>query len=127
MKFREITLPSGTKVFLGKNAENNDELMKKFRGKNNVILHTSEPGSPFCVIEKESPSRADVKVSGAICARFSQDWRDNKRDVAVNVFTGKDVSKSFWLKKGMWKVRKSKSIRIKKSDISKFERKGNKK
>ena len=52
MKFREIELSSGTKIFLGKNAEQNDELMKKFRGKENVIIHTVAPGSPFCVMDK---------------------------------------------------------------------------
>ena len=52
--------------------------------------------------------------------------RDNRKDVKVDVLTGREVSKKFWMKKGTWKVNKSKTINIKKKDIIKFE-KGNKK
>lgn len=121
MEFREEILPSGTKILLGKDAESNDKLMKEFRGKPNTILHTSSPGSPFCVIEDLNPSKVEIKLSGTYCARYSQDWRDNKKDIKVNVFTGKDIRKSFWAKKGTWKVGKSKTIKIKKSDISKIK------
>ncbi len=123
MRFREFALPSGARALLGRNAENNDELVKKFKGKKNVILHTSSPGSPFCVIGIENPSKEDIAVSGAWCAKYSQDWRDNKKDVLIDVFTGKNVSKGIFMKKGLWKVKKSKSMKIKKSEILKFERK----
>lgn len=122
MKFREFALPSGALALLGRNAENNDELVKKFKGKKNVILHTSSPGSPFCVIGIENPSKEDLNISGIVCAKYSQDWRDNKRDVTLDVFNGKNVSKGIFMKKGMWKVRKSKKMKIKKSEILKFER-----
>ena len=127
MEFRETILPSGTKILLGKDAESNDNLMKKFRGQKNIILHTSSPGSPFCVIvENLNPSKEEIKISGTYCARYSQDWRDNKKDIKVNVFTGKDIRKSFWAKKGTWKVKmgKSKTIKIKKLDVLKLEKKG---
>ncbi|MEK6841964.1 MAG: NFACT RNA binding domain-containing protein [Nanoarchaeota archaeon] len=120
MKYRQIVLESGTKFFLGKDAESNDELMKKFRGKENTILHTVAPGSPFCVIEEMEPTEKDVHAAGVLCARYSQDWRNNKGDVSVNVFTGKDVSKGKADKPGTWKVKKSKVIKIKKEDILKL-------
>lgn len=122
MEFREKVLPSGTKILLGKDAESNDTLMEKFRGRENVILHTSSPGSPFCVIVEDlKPSKEDIKLSGAYCAKYSQDWRNNKKDIKVNVFTGKDIKKNFWAKKGTWKVGKGKTIKIKKSDIIKIK------
>lgn len=120
MKFREIALKSGTKLLLGRNAKNNDELMKKFKGKSNIILHTAAPGSPFCVID-DLKSKKDVRASGAVCARYSQDWRDNKSDINVNVFTGKDISKKRGMKIGTWNARKSKTIKIKKKNILKYE------
>ncbi|MCX6749560.1 MAG: NFACT RNA binding domain-containing protein [Candidatus Pacearchaeota archaeon] len=120
MKFREKILESGTKIILGKDEESNDELMKKFKGKTNLILHTAKPGSPFCVIDNFNPSKEDVYMSGALVAKYSQDWRDNKTDVAVNVFTGKDISKSKLLKPGTWNVKKSKTIIVKKEDILKI-------
>ncbi len=120
MKFREKTLTSGTKIFLGKNAENNDELMKKFKGKGNIIIHTVAPGSPFCVIDNSKPSKEDIHEAGIYCARYSQDWRDNKKDVSVSIFDGKNVSKEKGMKAGMWKVKKSKKITIKKKEMEKI-------
>ena len=121
-KFREVILESGTKFLLGKDKESNDELMKKFKGKRNTILHTVSPGSPFGVIDFPKPKARDVYLGGAAVARYSQDWRDNKSDVKVSVFTGKDVSKPAGLKQGTWKVKKLKTITVKKEDILRFEK-----
>ena len=120
MKFREITLKSGTKIFLGKDAENNDELVKEFRKKENMIMHTVAPGSPFCVIESSgiNPNQKDIKEAAIICASKSQDWRDNKRDVEIHLFNGKSVKKPFLAKKGTWKIiGKAKIIKVKKEWI----------
>ena len=65
MKFREFKLGKG-KIFLGRDAKNNDELVKKFKGKENVILHTVKPGSPFCVIEKLNPNSKEIKEIGKV-------------------------------------------------------------
>ena len=120
MVFRQIVLESGIKLLLGKDAKSNDELMKKFRGKENRIFHTVASGSPFCVIENLDPTKTEILTAGVYCARYSQDWRDNKSDVAINVFTGKDISKGKAEKPGTWKVKKSELIKIKKEDILKL-------
>lgn len=118
MKPRELILESGTKIFLGKNSENNDELVKSYEGKSNVILHTAKPGSPFCVIDNLKPTKEEIKLSAIICASKSQDWRDNKGDVIVHVFTGKDVHKEKTMKSGCWGLKKKpKLIKVKKEDI----------
>ena len=121
MKFRKFILPSGTEIHLGKDAESNDELMKKFRGKGNIILHTVAPGSPFCVIDSLDPSLQDLSTSGAYCARFSKHWRDNKKDVKISVFTGKDVYKDKDMEVGTWGVKKAKTKTIKKENIEKVD------
>lgn len=118
IKFREIKLTSGSEFILGRDERSNDELMKRFKGKENTILHTKTPGSPFCVI-KSKVFEGDVNAAAVLCARYSQDWRDNKRDVAVSVFTGKDISKEKAMKAGTWNVKKSKTIIVKKEDILK--------
>jgi len=121
MKPREFVLSTGTKIFLGKNAENNDELVKMFKGKENTILHTVKPGSPFCVIEKINPTKEELKQASILCAGKSQDWRDNKEDVEIHVFTGKDVQKSFWMKPGLWKLKNTpKVIKVKKIYIEEW-------
>ena len=122
MKPREIKLKSGARIFLGRNAENNDELVKEFKGKENIIMHSVKPGSPFCVIEKIKPSQQDIKEAGIYCARYSQDWRNNKKDVAIHLFDGKSVKKPFFAKKGTWKIiGKAKVIKIKKEDIRRLK------
>ena len=118
-KFREKILASGAHIILGRDKESNEELVKKFQGKSNKIFHTAARGSPFCVIDK-SVSDEDVYATAVICARYSQDWRNNKKDVKVNVFTGKDVYKSEKMLIGAFGVKKSKSVVVKKSDILKL-------
>ncbi|MFA5071571.1 MAG: NFACT RNA binding domain-containing protein [Candidatus Pacearchaeota archaeon] len=123
MKYREFNLSTGTKIFLGKDAESNDELVGEFKGKGNVILHTVAPGSPFCVIDKIDPSEKEIKESVIICASKSQDWRDNKSNVEVHQFTGSDVKKPFFAKSGTWKVGgKLKVISVKKIDIERYKK-----
>ncbi len=122
MKFRKIKLESGTQLLLGKNAEQNEELVKQFKGKDNVIMHTAEPGSPFCVIDNLKPTNKDMVASGAICAGYSQDWRDNKSDVIVHVFTGKDIRKRKGMKVGTFGVKKFKKIKVKKEYIEKWKK-----
>lgn len=120
MKFRNFTTISGAKIILGKNAESNDELMKKFKGKENIIIHTVASGSPFCVIEGK-PNKEDLKEAAIFCALKSQDWRDNHKDVKMHVFTGKDIKKPFFAKVGTWKIKgKAKVINVKKKDIEKL-------
>ncbi|MEM3091162.1 MAG: NFACT RNA binding domain-containing protein [Candidatus Pacearchaeota archaeon] len=119
-KFREIILSSKAKLILGKNQESNDELMKKFEGKDNIILHTVAPGSPFGVIELLKPSKKEIYEAGAYVAKYSQDWRDNKSDVKISIFNGKDISKPIGFKPGAWRVKKSKVIIISKKDIEKL-------
>jgi predicted ribosome quality control (RQC) complex YloA/Tae2 family protein len=123
MKFREIKISSGINILLGKDAENNDELVKQFKGKENTIMHTVAPGSPFCVIEDLNPNQKDIKEAAVFCAEKSQDWRDNKGDVKIHVFTGKDVKKPLLAKKGTWKItKKAKIINVKKEDILKLKK-----
>ncbi len=124
MKSREFILKSGTKILLGKDAESNDELVKNFKGKENIILHTVKPGSPFCVIENLNPEKEDLIESAIICAAKSQDWRDNKSNVEVHQFTGRDVKKTIFMKSGSWKLKSQpKIIKVKKAEILKCEKK----
>src|SRR3989344_5153021 len=109
-KFREYILKSGNEILLGKNAESNDELMKLYRGKENTIFHTIAPGSPFCVIDNLNPTQKEIQESAIICAAKSQDWRDNKNDVKVNLFKGKDIKKTILMKTGSWKIKSKPEI-----------------
>jgi predicted ribosome quality control (RQC) complex YloA/Tae2 family protein len=120
MTFREFVTSSGKKVLAGKNAEQNDELVKEFLGKSNKLFHTAEPGSPFCVFEDLKPTKKDIEEVAIFCASKSQDWRDNKRDVVIHIFTGKETYKTKGMKAGMFGVNKYKEMKVKKKDIENF-------
>jgi len=122
MKFREVILDSGKQVFLGKNAENNDKLVREANEKD-VLLHTKKPGSPFCNLG-EKPTKKEIKQGAVFCALKSQDWRDNKNNVVVHVFKKSDVYKRKGMKIGTWGVRKKiEEIKVKKSEILKLDKK----
>lgn len=115
VKFREFVAESGKRVFGGCNAENNDKLIWAAKS-NDVILHTLASGSPFVNVG-EGPSKKDLKEAAIFCARYSQDWRDGKKDVVVNKFLRRDMKKGIFMKAGSWKVRKLEKIVVKKKDI----------
>ena len=115
MNFRKLVTSSGLEVLGGKSAKNNEELISQVEP-NEVVLHTLKPGSPFVNI-KGKPTLKDIKEAAVFCAKFSQDWRDNKTDVTVHKFLGKDISKSKLMKTGTFGVKKFKIIKVKKKDI----------
>ena len=114
-KFREYVTLSGLKVFGGRDAESNDELVRA-AGRNDVMLHTAEPGSPFVNVG-EKPLKKDVKEAAVFCARYSQAWRDGKKDVVVNKFLRSDMKKGILMKAGTWKVKRSERVLVKAVDI----------
>lgn len=120
VSFRKFETTSGKKVFLGKSAENNEELIKQVES-TEIVLHTAWPGSPFCNI-KGTASKTDIKEVAVFCAKYSQNWRDNKEDVMVHVFRGCDIYKDVKMKLGTFGVKKFDVVRVKKSEILKFER-----
>lgn len=118
MEFREYTTKAGTLVLAGKNARNNEELIQQIKSFEEVF-HTAAPGSPFTNI-KGKPKKGDIKEAAMFCARYSHDWRDNKDDVEVHRFKGKDVFKIKTMKLGTFGVKNLKKIKVKREDIIKF-------
>ena len=75
----------------------------------------------FCVIEKLKPTKHEIKQAALMCASKSQDWRDNKGNVKMHQFTGKDVKKGVLAKEGSWKLKKKpKTLVLKKVEIQKM-------
>jgi len=118
VNFRKFITSSGKLVLGGKSAENNEQLIKQAEA-GEVVLHTKAPGSPFVNI-KGKASQKDIKEAAIFCARYSQDWRDNKQDVIIHVFKGKDVYKHKDMKLGTFGVKEVKEIKVKKKDIEIF-------
>ena len=119
-KFRQMLTASGKLLLAGKDAEQNEELIKQI-SKDEYVLHTASPGSPFVNIKASSDSvdKNDLKEAAIFCAKYSQAWKKPKvkKDVEVHVFLGKDVFKQDYMKLGTFGVKEVKKIIAKKSDI----------
>ncbi len=118
-KFREMTTSSGKLVLAGKDAKSNEKLIKQIE-KDEVVLHTAAPGSAFVNI-KGKANKKDIKEATIFCARYSQDWRDNKSDVIIHQFKGKSIYKIKGMKLGTFGVWRKKLIKVKKKDIEKWQ------
>lgn len=120
-KYREFFTLSRKLITAGRDAEQNEKLMSRIE-KEDVIMHTAKPSSPFCIIK--NPDKEDSKEMAVFCAKYSQAWKKSsvKKDIVVHVFLGKDVFKTPDMKTGTFGVKKFKSIIVKKKDIEEFER-----
>ena len=125
IKFRECISKQGTLILSGKDAESNEALVGQAE-KEEIVLHTAMPGSHFVNI-KGKTKRGDIKEAAICCASRSQDWRDNKSDVQIHIFKGKDIYKLKGMKTGTFGVRNFKSIKVKKKEIERFLQGGKKK
>jgi predicted ribosome quality control (RQC) complex YloA/Tae2 family protein len=121
VKFRKYCTLSGKDVVCGKDAEQN-ELIVAQSGDSESVLHTKAPGSPFCNIKGKATLK-DIKETAVICATHSKDWKQNKSNVEIHVFQGKNIFKEPDMKTGTFGVKKAKSIKVKKEEILKFLKK----
>ena len=76
-------------------------------------------GSPFVNI-KGKAKRGDIKFAAIFCAKYSRDWKKNKKDVIVHQFKKHDMLKEKIMKTGTFGIKKLKKIKVKKQDILKF-------
>lgn len=107
-KYRWFLTSRKTRVVGGKNALQNDELLKNVlaTGNDYYVMHTSSPGSPFAVLLKE-PSKVtkqELDECAQFTACFSQAWKARKKTTRVDIFRSKQLSKDPRMKAGMWRV-----------------------
>jgi len=109
---RKSETTSGKLLLAGKNSEQNEQLVKQAKS-NEFLLHTKAASSPFVNI-KGKASKKDIKEAAIFCAKYSKDWKKNKKDVEVHYFKAKDTYKSRDMKQGTFGVKKFKKIIIRK-------------
>lgn len=99
---------SGKLVVGGKSALQNDELLKRIKSSKQefIVMHTSEPGSPFTVIieDPRKVSQADLNETAVFTGCFSRAWRSNKPKTTVDIFKASQLSKPSTAKTGTWHV-----------------------
>ncbi|MBS3100178.1 DUF814 domain-containing protein [Candidatus Pacearchaeota archaeon] len=98
---------SGNKLVIGgKNAEQNEEVVRKAIKENGklIVMHTSSPGSPFSVIMSENPSESDLEETAIFTGCFSRVWRERKEKAAIDIFLAEQLIKKNSMKTGTFGV-----------------------
>ena len=107
-KYKWFFTSSGKLVVGGKSAEQNDELLKIVKKQNNnyILMHTSEPGSPFAVIlaNVNKVNKKDIQECAIFTASFSKAWKAGKKKTSVDIFKSAEVYKDSKMKAGTWGV-----------------------
>ncbi len=108
-KYRWFKSSSGKLVIGGKNASQNDELLKRIKSINNnfMVMHTSSPGSPFSVILTgvKKINKSDLEECAIFTACFSKAWKSGAKKVGVDIFKASQLYKTEEMKAGTWGVK----------------------
>ena len=107
-KYRWFYTSSGKLVIGGKNAAQNDFILKKIRSlkKEFIVMHTKDPGSPFSIIisDTKKVSKSDIEESTVFTACFSQAWKKGNKKTLVHFFNSNQIYKAKGMKPGTWGV-----------------------
>ncbi|MGV8151608.1 MAG: NFACT RNA binding domain-containing protein [Candidatus Nanoarchaeia archaeon] len=104
--YRWFFTSSGKLVVGGKSEEQNEMIMNVFKKPNYVVAHTTEPGSPFMIIQDNHPTKDDIKEAAIFTACFSQQWKKMKKNISVDIFKGSEIYKTVDMKLGTFGVNK---------------------
>lgn len=98
----------------GKNDDQNESVIKNFLKPNYFIMHTTSPGSPFCIIQSNAPTKQDLDETAVFCACFSQQWKSGKKEISIDIFRGEQIYKNSLMKTGTFGVKgKKKTVKVK--------------
>ena len=111
-KYRWFFTSSGKLVVGGKSSNQNEEIMQR-ADKDTVIMHTSSPGSPFCIVD--NPNTKDIEETAIFTACFSQEWKKKKKKTEIHIFKGEQVVKKSGMKQGTFGI--TGSVHKKKVDL----------
>jgi len=118
MRFRWFFTSHGLLVIGGKNAKQNELIIKEYANKDDLVLHTEMPGSPFCIIKSKPTdkpidfnkkskkiSKQDIEEAAIFCACFSQAWKKKLNQVSVSVFKPTQIYKTKRMPTGTFGIR----------------------
>ena len=92
----------------GKSEEQNESALKNFLKPNYAVMHTSNPGSPFMIIQSDNPDKTDLEETAVFCACFSKQWKLGKKIIDIDIFKGDQIYKTKSMKTGTFGVKGNK-------------------
>jgi len=112
--YRWFFTSKGSLVIGGKSDEQNEFVLKNFLKPNYIVMHTSKPGSPFMIIQKENPDKEELNETAIFTACFSQEWKKGNKTIEIDIFKGNQLYKTKSMKKGTFGVKnKKETIKVK--------------
>ena len=87
-KYRWFYTSNNHLVIGGKNAEQNEELVKRYIKikPKYIVMHTKNPGSPFSIILSDNPTERDLEETAIFTGCFSRAWRENQKKSIIDIF-----------------------------------------
>jgi len=86
-RFRWFRTSTGYLVIGGRNADQNEELVKKYMGKHDRFFHTQAHGGPVTVLKASGPSESadpvdfseeTLREAAQFAVSYSSDWKDGR-------------------------------------------------
>jgi len=107
-KYRWFYTLSGKLVIGGKNSAQNDSLLSKVSssGREYMVMHTAEPGSPFTIIisDVNRIAKRDIEECAIFTACFGKTWKLGKKEALIHIFSSSQIYKSREMPEGTWGV-----------------------
>jgi len=108
-KYKWFFTKSGKLVVGGKSAESNDSLLSELKNmrKELIVMHTKDPGSPFCAIfaPVNAVTKSDIHECAVFTGCFSRAWKEGKKSAGVHMFKLSQLNKSNEMNAGTWSVK----------------------
>lgn len=97
-KFHWFISSEGYLIVAGRDATTNEEIIKKHTQKDDIVFHSSMPGSPFAVIKNKNNSKTQIPEktiyeTAQFCASFSRAWKNGLSYADVFWVTPEQISK----------------------------------
>lgn len=102
--YRWFFTSSGKLVIGGKSDSQNEEVVGSALS-NEIVLHTKEAGSPFCIIKELVVDDSDIKEAAIFCACFGKTWKKKAKQADVHVFRKQQIYKAKGMKKGTFGIK----------------------
>lgn len=121
-KFRYFR-KDGCLIVGGKSRSSNEDLLKNYLDRNDIVFHTQSRGSPFFLIKGEANGKL-VELTALVTALYSKEWKEKNRDIEVMHVKGNQIYKNKNMSIGTFGVTGKKEIMtVKKEEIERFKNK----
>lgn len=93
-KYHWFFSSSGILCFGGRSAQQNEEILKNLVKKEDLILHTDLPGSPFFIIRGKKIDKQTIQEAAQATVSYSRYWRNSYSQGIADVFRPDQIKKT---------------------------------